>query len=68
MRKYSKIQAIIFALLAALFYAINTPFSKVLLNYINPTFMAAFLYLGAGIMYIFHYRKEEKTPETLGFT
>ena len=72
MRKYSKIQAVIFALLAALFYAINTPFSKVLLNYINPTFMAAFLYLGAGIgvgiMYIFHYRKEEKTPETLDFT
>ena len=72
MRKYSKIQAIIFALLAALFYAINTPFSKVLLNYINPTFMAAFLYpgagIGVGIMYIFHYRKEEKTPETLDFT
>lgn len=65
MQKYSKIQAIIFALLVALFFAINTPFSKLLLNYIKPTFMAAFLYLGAGIgvgiMYIFHYGKEERT-------
>ena len=45
------------ALLAATFYAINTPFSKVLLEKVTPTFMASFLYLGAGIgvgiMYLF---------------
>lgn len=45
----SKIHAIIFALAAAVFYAINTPVSKLLLTEISPTFMAAFLYLGAGL-------------------
>ncbi|MCI6610173.1 MAG: DMT family transporter [Ezakiella sp.] len=57
--------AIIFALLAAVFYAFNTPFSKFLLNNVAPTFMAAFLYLGAGIgvgiMYLYHIKKEEKS-------
>lgn len=41
--------AVLYALLAALFYAANTPFSKLLLRRVPPTFMAAFLYLGAGI-------------------
>lgn len=38
-----------FAILAAALYAINIPVSKVLLNQIDATMMAAFLYLGAGI-------------------
>lgn len=37
------------AILAALLYAINSPFSKILLNYMPPTLMAGFLYLGAGL-------------------
>lgn len=41
--------ATFFALLAAVLYAINIPLSKVLLNHVQPTMMAAFLYLGAGI-------------------
>ena len=41
--------ATFFAVLAAVLYAINIPLSKVLLNYVQPTMMAAFLYLGAGI-------------------
>lgn len=41
--------AILSAILAAVFYAISTPFSKLLLARIAPTFLAAFLYLGAGI-------------------
>lgn len=41
--------AVIFAVLAAALYAINVPLSKILLNYVEPTMMAAFLYLGAGI-------------------
>lgn len=65
MEKSAKIKAPVFALLAAVFYAINTPFSKLLMTYCEPTFMAAFLYLGAGIgvgiMYIFHIGKEDKT-------
>lgn len=42
-------KAIIYALLAAAFYAINVPFSKLLLNHVGATTMAALLYLGAGI-------------------
>lgn len=40
---------LIYALLAAAFYAINVPMSKLLLEHIAPTAMAALLYLGAGI-------------------
>ena len=45
----SKTEAIIYALLAAVFYALNIPVSKILLENIGPTMMAALLYLGAGI-------------------
>lgn len=41
--------ATIFALLAAALYAVNIPISKVLLQYVEPVFMASFLYFGAGI-------------------
>ena len=44
-----KSTAILYAFLAAVFYAINVPVSKILLNEIGPTIMAALLYLGAGI-------------------
>lgn len=72
------ITAISYALAAALFYAINVPCSKLLLEEVSPTFMAAFLYLGAGIgvgtMYLFHYKNENSEerlnrkdlPYTLG--
>ncbi len=45
-KKYS---AIIFAILAAALYAVSTPVSKVLLQSVPPTMVAAFLYLGAGV-------------------
>ena len=65
MKGKTKTSAIILALLAAVFYAINTPFSKILLENIPPTFLAAFLYLGAGVgvgmMYLFHIKKEDKS-------
>ena len=72
------ITAISYALAAALFYAINVPCSKLLLENVSPTFMAAFLYIGAGIgvgvMYVFHYKSEnpkerlnrEDLPYTVG--
>ena len=44
-----KIKAIVYAFLAAVFYAVNVPVSKVLLRSVGPTMMAALLYLGAGI-------------------
>ena len=53
-----------FAFLAAVFYAINVPISKVLLQYVGPTTMAALLYLGAGIgigmMSLFNKKDREK--------
>ena len=44
-----QIRAILYAFLAAVFYAINIPISKILLQKVGPTTMAALLYLGAGI-------------------
>jgi len=47
MSKHQK--AIIYAILAALLYAISAPISKILLNEIHPALMASLLYWGAGI-------------------
>ena len=63
--KSIKLKSIIFAFAAALLYAINMPFSKLLLNEVEPVFMAAFLYLGAGIgigiiYFLYGKKKEEK--------
>ena len=64
----SKIKAIIYALLAAVFYAINVPISKMLLDHVGATSMAALLYLGAGlgisILSVFM-RKDRKSSEKL---
>lgn len=61
--KDSRITAIIYAFAAALFYAINVPFAKAFLDNVAPTYMAAFLYLGAGagvgLMYLFKIKGEE---------
>ena len=40
--------SIVWALLAAALYAISSPVSKLLLQEVEPTMMAALLYLGAG--------------------
>ena len=42
-------KSIIFAIFAAALYAISTPVSKLLLQNVPPTMVAAFLYLGAGV-------------------
>ena len=67
--KNQKAAAAGLALLAAAFYALNVPLSKLLLKNIPATLMAAFLYLGAGagvgIMYCFHWKQEQKS-ERLG--
>ena len=44
-----RIIAIFFAILSALLYAINIPVSKLLLKSIEPTMMASYLYIGAGL-------------------
>ena len=57
--------AIILAVLAAVFYSVSTPVSKVLLGYSGPTMLAAFLYLGAGagigLVFIFHGKKKDRS-------
>lgn len=69
MKNNENFAAIFYALAAALLYALNIPFSKLLLENVAPTFMAALLYLGAGAgvgaMYLFR-RKKEKPEERLG--
>lgn len=54
-------QPIAWAILAAALYAISTPASKLLLEDVAPTMMAALLYLGAGIgmLLVGLIRKEE---------
>ena len=59
-----RLSGIVYASLAALFYAISIPCSKAMLSSASPTMTAAFLYLGAGlgvgIMYIFNYSNEHE--------
>ena len=47
--KGTRVKAITSAFLAAVFYAVNIPMSKLLLRHVGETMMAALLYLGAGI-------------------
>lgn len=70
--------AMLYAILAAALYAINVPLSKLLLNYVEPTMMASFLYLGAGLgLFIYglvekkigrNERKESLTKKELPYT
>ena len=68
MKTNMRIISVLFALLAAAFYAINMPLSKLLLAHVGETTMAALLYLGAGIgigiLSLFN-RKNSQKPEKL---
>lgn len=57
---------IFLAILAAALYALNSPFSKLLLKYLPSTLMAGFLYTGAGfgMIMIFLIRKASSHPGT----
>lgn len=59
-------KGILLALLAAALYALNSPFSKLLLAYLPETLMAGFLYIGAGIgmLAIALIRRIRKTSKT----
>ncbi len=64
MKKDTTGSAMLYAVAAAFFYALNVPCSKLLLQKVPPALMAAFLYLGAGlgvgVMYLFHRKKESR--------
>jgi drug/metabolite transporter (DMT)-like permease len=59
--------SILWAILAASLYAISSPISKILLNEVPPTLMAALLYLGAGIgmslIALFRYKTKKLKDE-----
>ena len=57
---------IFLAVLAAALYAINSPFSKLLLDYMPSTLMAGFLYIGAGLgmIVIALFRKSKQVERT----
>ena len=68
--KKSKGLGIALAILAAALYAVNSPFSKLLLDHMPPTLMAGFLYIGAGagmgvIAVIRKLNKKEPVEETI---
>lgn len=59
--------AIIFAILAAVCYAVNVPFSKMLLDDVGPSMMSSFLYIGAGLSMglLFMFRRRKIRDEDL---
>ena len=60
-----KVRSILYALLAAAFFAVNVPVSKLLLDHVGSTTMAALLYLGAGIgiAVLSLFNRKEKTDK-----
>ncbi|MBQ8942906.1 MAG: DMT family transporter [Clostridia bacterium] len=62
-----KTKAVFYAFSAAVFYAVNIPFSKILLRNIGPSSMAALLYLGAGVgigmLSLMSGKKQEKSKK-----
>ena len=60
-----KVKSILYALLAAAFFAVNVPVSKRLLDHVGSTSMAALLYLGAGIgiAVLSLFNRKEKTEK-----
>lgn len=62
----NKTPAIFFAILAAVLYGISSPLAKLLLEEIEPTLMAALLYLGAGFgMLAIHFLKRLSKHEVV---
>ena len=62
-------RGIFLAVIAAICYSISSPLSKLLLDYLSPTLMAGFLYLGAGlcmiIIFIFKKILKKKSNESI---
>lgn len=62
-----KPKAIIYAIIAALFYGLSAPLSKLLLNQLSPYTMSSLLYFGAGIgMAMIVFLRRTKPSEIIG--
>ncbi len=65
--KSNNTKAVLFAIIAAALYGIGSPVSKLLLEEVPPTLMAALLYLGAGmgmlVLNLIHGLKHKKREE-----
>ncbi len=63
--KSIKYIAIVYAILAALFYGFGVPISKILLEYLSPYFMSSLLYFGAGFgmfIIVLFSKKQREVP------
>ncbi|MES2206853.1 MAG: DMT family transporter [Pseudomonadota bacterium] len=71
MKNISVHLGIIYALLSAIFFGASTPFSKILLTYISPIMLAAFIPLGSGIgllIWLIFQRLLKKKASTLSLS
>lgn len=60
----TSLRAVIYAILAAVFYGFSIPFSKPLLNQLTPLLLAALLYLGAGLgILMIHRMRKSNEPQ-----
>lgn len=63
-RKKKQNIAIVYALLAAIFYGFSAPLAKILLKFVTPYMMSSLLYFGAGFgMLVVHTMKKKSQTE-----
>lgn len=59
-------QGFIFAIASAIFFSLNVPISKILLDFVSPYWLASLLYFGAGLGTLFYYQITKKKIATHG--
>ena len=69
-KKNTKVIAISYAILAAIFYGLGAPFSKGLLEHLSPYLLSSLLYFGAGIgmsLIVLFNKKQRAVPLSKSF-
>jgi drug/metabolite transporter (DMT)-like permease len=59
-------QGFIFAIASAIFFSLNVPISKILLDFVSPYWLASLLYFGAGLGTLLYYQFTKKKTQTHG--